>query len=96
MKQLTVVITYYNNSKYLNKILSNIKKINDEIDILIIDDGSMSIESNKLENAIKKIKRKNIKYYKNENNMGAGYSKNKAVELANSNYMIMLMIIIIV
>lgn len=90
MKQLTVVITYYNNSKYLNKILSNIKKINDEIDILIIDDGSMSIESNKLENAIKKIKRKNIKYYKNENNMGAGYSKNKAVELANSNYIIFL------
>ena len=63
MKQLTVVITYYNNSKYLNKILSNIKKINDEIDILIIDDGSMSIESNKLENAIKKIKRKVLWIY---------------------------------
>lgn len=90
MINLTIVITFYNNAQYIDNCIKNIKKIANDIEIIIMDDGSEKNNYEKIEKKIQTLKNKNIKLIRNSKNMGAGYTKNKAVEISNGKYIIFL------
>ena len=91
MIKLTVVITFYNNAQYIENCIKNIKAINeDKIEILVMDDGSNESNFSIIKNGINSLKRENVKLVKNSKNMGAGYTKNKAVENSKGEYIIFL------
>lgn len=91
MIKLSIIITFYNNSRYIENCIKNIKNISEkEIEILIMDDGSNKDEFEAINTEIQTIKNKNIVIERNNNNMGAGYAKNKAVKMAKGEYIIFL------
>lgn len=81
MKDLTVIITHYNNIPYILYLISYFKNKNyDNIEIILIDDASpQSIfdYTNSLGC---------IKYVKNEVNMGIGYVRQQGLDLALGKY----------
>lgn len=86
MKILTVSIAAYNVEKTLEKTLSSLndQRVLDDIEVLIIDDGS---KDNTEEVAVKyeKIAPDTFKYVKKENG-GHGSTINKGIELATGKY----------
>lgn len=91
MIKISVIITFYNNSRYIENCLKNIKLIKDDkIEIIVIDDGSKESEFKIIENEILSLKNPKVRLVRNDNNMGAGYTKNKAVNLAKGEYVIFL------
>lgn len=88
---LSILIPFYNNSKYLERCIKSLKTVNnDKIEIIFVDDGSLLKESIFLKNQIKKLPSKNIRILKNEENKGAGYTKNKALLVSKGKYVIFL------
>ncbi len=91
MTLLSILIPFYNSSKYFEKCIKSLKTvINDKIEIIFVDDGSLLKESEFLEKQIKKLANKNIRLLKNEENRGAGYTKNKALLASKGKYVIFL------
>lgn len=91
MIKLSVITTFYNNSKYIKNCIKNIKSItNTNIEVIIIDDGSKKEEFDLLKKSIKSIHNKNLVLLQNGQNMGAGYSKNRAIDVAKGEYIIFL------
>lgn len=81
--KLSIIIPVYNCENYLNKCLESIvSEIVDEdnIEILVIDDGSTD-NSSLIYNKYKKY----IKIYKNENH-GVSYTRNYGIKMAVGNY----------
>ncbi len=88
---LSILIPFYNNSKYLERCIKSLKTVNnDKIEIIFVDDGSLLKESIFLEKQVKKLPSKNIRILKNEKNRGAGYTKNKALLASKGKYVIFL------
>lgn len=85
MKDLTIIVPCYNNAKFLHNCLDSIVD-NDyqNYNVIIVDDCSTD---NSLE-IIKEYasKYKNITYFVNEKNMGAGFSRNKALAKCTTKY----------
>ncbi|GIW22413.1 MAG: glycosyl transferase family 2 [Candidatus Sericytochromatia bacterium] len=85
-KDFTIAIPTYNRYLYLKEIINRlhyqIEKINLEIDILIVDDGSTD-ETYLISNEYKKLI-----YIKNENNLGIAKTRNLLVKYSNSKYII--------
>lgn len=82
---LTVIIPIYNTEMTLERcLLSVLNQSLKDIKIILIDDNSND-NSYKI---IEKYKKEynNIDYYKNETNMGAGYSRNQGIEKTESKY----------
>lgn len=89
--KISVVITFYNNSKYINNCINNIHNIEDDrIEIIIMDDGSDESEFSIIKKSLSSIKNKKIILDRNSTNMGAGYTKNRAVSIASGEYIIFL------
>lgn len=89
--KISVIITFYNNSKYIENCIKNINNIKDDrIEILIIDDGSDDSEFSIIRKSISSIKNKKIILERNPVNMGAGYTKNRAISIASGEYIIFL------
>ena len=87
-KKLTIIITNYNNDKYISKCIrsiSNQKKYFSKIDLIIIDDCS---NDNSLKIIKNFLKYKNIKLIKNNKNLGLVDSCNKAIIKSKTNYII--------
>ena len=84
MKISAYVITY-NNEQYLPAVLQSILEQDIQIfEIIIIDDGSNPpISSNFLE-----YYSKTIKIHRNEQNMGRGYSRYKAMQLCKGDFIL--------
>ena len=84
-KELTIIIPCFNAEKFLNKCIDSIlnQKYNN-FDLILINDCSTD---NTL-NIIKSYKKKYdfIKVINNSSNMGAGYSRNRALEITNTKY----------
>lgn len=84
---LSIIIPCYNVEKYVDNCLDSLKKQLKNIDyeIIMIDDCSID---KTLEVIKKRIDKKdlNIKLLENENNIGAGASRNKAIKEAKYEY----------
>lgn len=85
---VSVVIPAYNHAKYIeNTVLSVIEQTYDNIEIIIVDDGS----TDNTKSICKELEQKysNIKYFYHDN-MGAHNTLNKAIDLSNANYIAVL------
>ncbi len=84
-KGITVIIPCYNVENYLDSCLESIlNQTYKNLEIILVDDCS----SDNTWKLIKKYQKKydNIIGIKNEENKGAGYSRNKALEIASNDY----------
>ena len=91
MIKLSIIVTFYNNSKYIENCINTFNSIDSKnIEIIIIDDGSKKDEYKRLEKNINELSKKNLKLIRNEENKGAGYSKNRAISVAQGEYIIFL------
>ena len=85
MKYLSFIIPCYNSSKYMKKCINSILPLGDDVEILIIDDGSN--KDNTLEIA-KKFQQKypNICRAIHKKNGGHGSAVNAGLKVANGKY----------
>lgn len=84
-KLISVIIPCYNIEQYIEKCIESIEnQTYKNIEIIAVDDGSKDRTVEILENL--KEKYNNITVYKNEQNRGAAYSRNFAIQKANGEY----------
>lgn len=81
---VSIIMPSYNTSKYISETIDSvINQTYKNWELIIVDDCS----NDNTDKVIKKyLKDKRIKYYKNEKNSGAAISRNKALKLANGEY----------
>ena len=86
---ISVIIPVYNTEDYLFACLNSILKQSYEyFEIICVDDASTDSSLKILEYFTKKDSR--IKILKNDSNKGSGYSRNKALDVANGKYIFFL------
>lgn len=79
--KFSLLIAHYNNYHYfIDCYKSIISQTYDNLEVIIVDDCSTDNSFEKVKELIKTDSR--FKIYKNEKNMGVGYTKNRCVELA--------------
>ena len=83
--QISVIICAYNEEKYIDNCLRSLmnQRVWFKFDIVIIDDCSTDNTINVLNEYAN-----NIKLFKNEKNMGIGYSSNLGVKKSKTKYVI--------
>ena len=82
---VSVITPVYNAEKYLNQSIESVlSQTYHHIEMILVDDCSKDNSAN----IIKKYQQKypQIKYYLQPQNMGAGYARNKALEIARGRY----------
>lgn len=89
--KLSIIINVYNQEELILKALDSLPKRKD-IEIIVIDDGSTDLTYT---NTVKWSETNkqffgNVYVDKNEQNMGTGYTKQKAYDLASGEYLITL------
>lgn len=82
MYKLSVIIPIYNAKKYLEKCLETVIVNDDEIEFILIDDGSED-GSNYIYNKYNSIK--NVTLKKNENH-GVSYTRNYGIDISKGKY----------
>lgn len=83
MTKVSVIIPCYNHGKYINETVQSVlDQTYDNLQIIIVDDGSSDIETI---NVLKKIKSDKITVYFNENH-GVSYARNYAIEKSHGDY----------
>ncbi len=87
-KELSIIIPCYNVENYIVNCLDSIKKQLDNIkyEIILINDKSKDNTNNIINKYINNHKDMVITYINNEENIGAGASRNKAIKQAKYNY----------
>jgi glycosyltransferase involved in cell wall biosynthesis len=86
-KKLCFIIPVYNGAKYLNNCVKSIMKKNFEFtdhQIIIINDNSNDNSLKVIQNLQKEFPI--IQIINNDNNLGEGYSKNRAIERSTAKY----------
>ena len=87
--KISLIITLYNQEKYILKIYSCILNQSlKEIEIIFIDDASLDNSFFEVKNLMKKDRR--ILYLKNEKNRGQFYSRNKGVLNSRGEYIMII------
>lgn len=82
-KKISIVIPTYNRVRMLKEAIESIEKQDyDNYEIIVIDDNSKEEVFSKIE------KYKNIRYSKNEQNIGAGLARKKGYSMAKGEYII--------
>ncbi len=85
MSKISIIIPIYNGSKYIFNMCKQLdNQTYKDFDVIFIDDCSKDDSLKKLKEASKKYKF--IKVLENEKNMGAGYSRNKAIRMVKNDY----------
>lgn len=86
---IDVIIPIYNSKETLETALLSIlfQSIKDKLKVYIIDDNSKENYTEIIERFKKYL---NITYYKNVENIGAGLSRQKGIEISDSKYLIFL------
>ena len=88
MARVSVIVPVYNTGKYVEKCLNSLtnQTIKDELEIIIINDGSTDNSEEVIKEYIKNQKRQElIKYYAKQNE-GIAKTRNFGVEKATSEY----------
>ncbi len=83
-KILTIVIPTKDRFSYIKKIITEISKLLNFIDVIIINDCSNKLESNKLENFLKDFEK--IKYFRFKKNKGQSKACNYGLKKSKSKY----------
>ncbi len=79
--KFSVLIANYNNSKYLNEcVYSVINQSFQNFEIIIVDDTSTDDSIHVIEQLVKQDSR--IKFFRNDENRGAGYTKKRCLDLS--------------
>ena len=88
-KKVSIIITNYNYSRFLNKCLKSCvnQNFNHKYDIILIDDKSNK-ENIKILEKIKKKYKKKIQFLFNKKNIGIAASANKGIKKSNSKYFV--------
>jgi glycosyltransferase involved in cell wall biosynthesis len=86
-KKVSIVIPNYNNELFIEKCINSILASTwDNLEVILVDDvstdNSLEIVKSKFSNNPK------IRIYENQKNMGAYYSRNKGIILANGTYIL--------
>lgn len=82
---VSVITPVYNVEKYLNRTLDSVfRQTYKDIEIILVDDRSTDSSAEIIKNIQKK--HPEVVYYLQPKNMGAGYARNKALELARGQY----------
>ena len=85
MKLVSVIMPYFKKKKFISESISSIlSQTYENLEIILIDD-ELSLESKNLLNDISKSD-KRIKLISNYSNLGAGFSRNNAIQNSNGNY----------
>ena len=84
--KVSVVIPVYNSEKTIGKCLASVQRQTDsDLEIIVIDDGSIDCTSEIVQEIQKKDSR--IKYYR-QNNQGPSAARNKGIEVASGELLI--------
>ena len=85
MNFISIIMTYYQKSEYIHETIRSILKQSlKDFEIIIIDD-EVSENSQKVLSEIKKLDTR-IKIFRNKENLGAGQSRNNAINLCKGKY----------
>lgn len=89
---ISVIVPVHNAEKYINYCIASIKNQSfSNIELILVDDCSTDNTRNIIESNIKdNVRLNNIIYLKNKKNMGAGYSRNRGLDVANGKYLVFL------
>lgn len=90
MAKISVIVPVYNTGKYIEKCLDSLinQSINNEVEIIIINDGSTDNSAQIIQNYIKKHeKSKLIKFYTKENE-GVAKTRNLGIQKATAPYIL--------
>ena len=84
MLKVSVLIPVYNTDEvYLKEAIASIlNQTFQDFELIIVDDGS----KNDIETIVKSFHDSRIKFYKNETNKGVAYTRNRLMDLAQSEY----------
>lgn len=83
--ELSVVIPHYDNYEGLERILLQIYNTKEDLEIIVVDDNS----DNSIIQRIEKLREKvNFIFVKNEENLGAGHSRNVAMKYITKKWVI--------
>lgn len=86
---ISVIIPVYNVEDYLHVCINSIlKQSYEDFEIICVDDASTDSSLEILEYFVQKDSR--VKILKNDSNKGSGYSRNKALDIANGKYIFFL------
>ena len=81
--KLSIIVPIYNAGKYLDECISSIvSEMNDEMELLLINDGSRDDSLN----ICKKYESKNVKIFDNQNH-GVSYTRNFGINKAKGEYL---------
>ena len=82
--KLSIIIPTYNRATFLPRAIKSIQsqRCSDNIEIIIIDDGSTDNTSN----VIFEFKDRRIVYFKFSENKGVNYARNKGIEIASGDW----------
>lgn len=90
MKLLSIIIPAYNASRYietcLESIICNINILKENIELIIINDGSNDDTENRIQSIINKYPSYQIRYYF-QLNQGASIARNNGINYANSEFL---------
>lgn len=87
-RNLTVIVPCYNVSKYIEKCLDSIiKQKVTNLEIILVDDKSKDNTEEVIKKYISRHDKYDIKLIVNEENRGAGYSRNRAIKEAKHEYL---------
>lgn len=90
MSKVSIIVPVYNAEKHIEKCLDSLinQTLNDKIEIIVVNDGSVDNSENIIKRYIEKHKSNNIiKYYYKENT-GVAKTRNFGIDKANSEYIL--------
>ncbi len=91
INSLSIIIPAYNEGKTIHLILNKIKAVsipNLSKEIILIDDCSLDNTQSIIENYILENQNFNLRYIKNPENMGKGFSLREGIRLATGEYLV--------
>ena len=85
MSKVSMIVPVYNSEKYLKEALDClVNQTLKDIEIIIVDDCSLDNSSLIIKDYMSRYS--NIKYHRNDKNMGPGYSRNIGIDMASGEY----------
>ena len=85
--KFTVIIPFFNSSKYSDDLLNSIPAL-PEFEIIFVDDKSSKNEADELKRIIANHPNHSVKYYLNDRKKSAGTCRNIGLEHANGKWVI--------